>query len=289
MNFPHDDLQRFRESVRVTQNLERFLPRLIEKDYFCTLVLGYLAAEAPRLVFKGGTCLAKVHAGFYRLSEDLDFTIPMSCSAKRSERKNEAQGLRRAMDMLAERVPFLRYDSPLTGANNSTQYNAVIGYTSLLSGDNDIIKIEVALREPLIEPAERYPARTLLIDPVSREPLMEPVPLVCISFVESFAEKIRAALTRRESAIRDFYDIDYAVRRLGLHIDNASLLAMVKQKLAVPGTPEPDVSDLRFEQLGNQVHTQLKPVLRLADFEEFDLARAIGIVRSVAAVLREKI
>lgn len=286
MNFPHDDLQRFNESVRVTQNRERFLPRLIEKDYFCTIVLGFLAVEAPRLVFKGGTCLAKVHAGFYRLSEDLDFTIPMSCSAKRSERTNEAKGLRLAMDMLINRMPFLRYDTPLTGANSSTQYNTVIGYTSLLSGDNDIIKVEVALREPLIEPADRYPARTLLVDPVSRAPLLVPVPLVCISFAESFAEKIRAALTRREAAIRDFYDIDYAVRRLGLRMDDAHLLSMVKQKLSVPGTPEPDVSDSRLEQLSNQVQTQLKPVLRPIDLEEFDPARAVDLVRSAAAAVR---
>ena len=30
------------------------------------------------LVFKGGTCLTKVHAELYRLSEDLDYTYPSS-------------------------------------------------------------------------------------------------------------------------------------------------------------------------------------------------------------------
>ena len=30
------------------------------------------------LVFKGGTCLSKVHADFYRLSEDLDLIIPVN-------------------------------------------------------------------------------------------------------------------------------------------------------------------------------------------------------------------
>jgi predicted nucleotidyltransferase component of viral defense system len=287
MKFPHDDLLRFRESVRVTQNREQFIPRLIEKDYFCTLLLEFFSAEEPQLVFKGGTCLAKVHAGFYRLSEDLDFAIPVSCSAGRSQRKNAVKGLKQAMDILVSRMPFLRFITPLTGANNSTQYNAVIGYTSLLSGDNDIIKVEVALREPLIEPADKHPARTLLIDPVSREPLMAPVSLACISFTESFAEKIRAALTRREAAIRDFYDIDYAVRRLRLQTDDARMLALVKQKLAVPDTPEPDLSDSRLGLLTNQVQTQLRPVLRQNDFEEFDLVRAVGIVRNTVAALQK--
>jgi predicted nucleotidyltransferase component of viral defense system len=42
-----------------------FESRLIEKDYFSSVVLQYLAAAVPGLVFKGGTCLAKVHAGFH--------------------------------------------------------------------------------------------------------------------------------------------------------------------------------------------------------------------------------
>lgn len=38
---------------------------------------------------------------------------------------------------------------------------------------------------------------------------MKPVMLPCISKIEAFAEKFRAAMTRREVAIRDFYDIDH--------------------------------------------------------------------------------
>ena len=34
-----------------------------------------------------------------------------------------------------------------------------------------------------------------------------------------FAEKFRVAMTRREVAIRDFYDIDYAIRTLGIQVD----------------------------------------------------------------------
>jgi predicted nucleotidyltransferase component of viral defense system len=46
-------------------------------------LLEYFADRASTLVFKGGTCLAKVHAGFYRLSEYLDFTIPSPLDAMR--------------------------------------------------------------------------------------------------------------------------------------------------------------------------------------------------------------
>ena len=63
----------FRAAVTFTAQRTAFTPRLVEKDYLCTVLLEYLAAAGSRLVFKGGTCLSKVHAGFYRLSEDFGF------------------------------------------------------------------------------------------------------------------------------------------------------------------------------------------------------------------------
>ena len=72
----HEDQAFFREAVRFTARMRGFSPGLVEKDYFCTLLLAYLTQRVPDLVFKGGTCLSKVHTDFFRLSEDLDFTIP---------------------------------------------------------------------------------------------------------------------------------------------------------------------------------------------------------------------
>lgn len=72
----HNDTGLFREVVSYTATEMKFLPRLVEKDYFCSLLLEYFF-PLDTLVFKGGTCLAKVYTNFYRLSEDLDFTIPM--------------------------------------------------------------------------------------------------------------------------------------------------------------------------------------------------------------------
>jgi predicted nucleotidyltransferase component of viral defense system len=63
----HLDPAAFAEAVRYTAAATGFDVRLVEKDYYCTLVLEKLAV-AEGLVFKGGTCLAKVHAGFHRIS-----------------------------------------------------------------------------------------------------------------------------------------------------------------------------------------------------------------------------
>ena len=47
------------------------------------------------LVFKGGTCLSKVYADFYRLSEDLDLVVPVPIDARRSARSELAAPLER--------------------------------------------------------------------------------------------------------------------------------------------------------------------------------------------------
>ena len=46
-------------------------------------------------------------------------------------------------------------------------------------------------------------------------------------------------MSRREPAIRDFFDIDYAVRKGGLQTDNTRFIDQVGQKLAIPGN-EPE-------------------------------------------------
>ncbi len=283
MNWLHKDAEIFRDALALTRERTGFAERLIEKDYFCTALLEYLAAKANELVFKGGTCLAKVHANFYRLSEDLDFVIPMPTDAPRARKSKQAAVVKEAVAALPRQIPFFRLVEPLTGANNSTQYNAVIGYASLVGRQEETIKIEVALREPLLLDPLKDLAQTILLDPVSRKPLLKPLEVRCIAKMEAFAEKFRAALSRREVAVRDFFDLDYAVRRLGLQSENSELIDLVRRKLSVPGNEPVDVSANRLAALRQQVGPQLQPVLRAEDFAEFDLERAFQTVATMAA------
>lgn len=210
----HEDAARFLEAINATAATTGFAPRLIEKDYFCTLLLQYLAPVDGALVFKGGTCLAKVHAGFHRLSEDLDFVIPTPVSASRAERSRRARILKGLLAEFDGKLPGVRLSRALEGANNSAQYTAVLRYRSLLRDVEDTIEFEVGLREPLLTPAVQGEAKTLLLDPVSGSGLVPAFYVPCLSREETMAEKLRAALCRREAAIRDFYDIDHAVHRL---------------------------------------------------------------------------
>lgn len=279
----HEDAGLFREAMSFTAAETTFVPRLIEKDYFCTVLLAYLAAADPALVFKGGTSLAKIHADFYRLSEDLDFVIPMPTDAPRAKRSARAAGLKKAVQSLEKAIPVFRVVQSVTGANSSTQYLASAGYTSQLSGQEETIKIEVGLREPLLTPVIDGPARTMLLDPISGQTMVKPIAVRCISRMEAFSEKFRAALSRREAAIRDFYDIDYGIRTLGVQPQDAKLVGLVKKKLAVPGNDPVDVSEARLRALRQQLESQLRPVLRAADFAGFDLERAFKAVAEMAA------
>ena len=83
----HGDEGRFRDALTRTASDTGFSARLIEKDYYCSVLLKDLAVlYGQGLVFKGGTCLSKVHADFFRLSEDLDFSISVKPDAGRGKR-----------------------------------------------------------------------------------------------------------------------------------------------------------------------------------------------------------
>ena len=115
-------------AIEFTARKTGFGLRLVEKDYFCSVALEYLSATCPALIFKGGTCLSKIHSGFHRLSEDLDFAISTATDSKRGTRSRSAAPLKAAIEALPEMLPGFRIIEPLAGANASTQYNATAGY-----------------------------------------------------------------------------------------------------------------------------------------------------------------
>jgi len=102
----HQDTVLFREAIRYTAAITGFGARLIEKDYYCSLILFALAANTDiPLVFKGGTCLAKVHAGFYRMSEDIDYLIPVEFGSKRVTRRELITSAKHAFELLHSDYP----------------------------------------------------------------------------------------------------------------------------------------------------------------------------------------
>ena len=281
----HADPDLLVQAIEFTARETGFNPRLVEKDYFCSVVLEHLAASDGALIFKGGTCLAKIHGSFYRLSEDLDFSISTPTGASRVERSMRAASLKAVIGDVPKRIPALRIVEPLRGANQSAQYLAVVAYESMLDAHVETIGVEVGLREPTLTTPYRGPCKTMLLSPASGQPLVDTFPVRCLSYREAMAEKLRAALTRRDVAIRDYFDVDHAVRLGGFVVGDRALVDLLRRKLRVPGTAPVDVSPRRVEQLRSQLEPELRPVLREQDFAQFRLERAVETVHTIARQL----
>jgi predicted nucleotidyltransferase component of viral defense system len=196
----HQDTVLFAEAVTYTAATTGFAARLIEKDYFASVLLHHLCRECIDLVFKGGTCLSKVHWNFSRLSEDLDFCIPVANGATRGERRAAAAAAKHAVSGMPDALRVFRIEEPLHGFNVSTQYVSVLSYPSQIAQEVERVKVEIGVREPLLLGAALPEARTLLLNPVSGQAMVPAFAVRAIAETEACAEKARAALTRREPA-----------------------------------------------------------------------------------------
>jgi hypothetical protein len=185
---------------------------------------------------------------------------------------------------LGNSIPNIEVVETLTGCNNSTQYLAELRYTSTLSGQPESIKLEIGLREPILDRVGHpFPAATLLLDPLRRCPAVEPIQVQALSCREAYAEKFRAALTRREPAIRDYYDIDYGHRKSLFNVDDPVLVDFVRSKIKTIDGGIVKCNDDLLEILRRQIVPHLIPVLRESDLSDFDIDRAWRLVQHVAA------
>jgi predicted nucleotidyltransferase component of viral defense system len=286
--YPHDmEIDIFREALAYSEANTGFTETLIEKDYFCSLVLQYFFDNDASLVFKGGTCLSKVYTDFYRLSEDLDFVIPVAAETSRGHRRNKIEPVKLMFEKLPEVVPGITISQGLTGHNESRQYIGHFEYPSSLMDKKENIKIEIGLREPLLNPMESRTAHTIAVNPFSDRPLLPSFFVHAMAMKEAFSEKFRAAMTRKEPAIRDFFDLLYAVREMGLTVQEHDFVSMVRKKIAIPDNFPIDISPERKRELDRQLKGQLEPVLRPFDFNGFNLDEAFKLVCTMAKAVFE--
>jgi predicted nucleotidyltransferase component of viral defense system len=249
-------------AVNHTAQTTGFSGRLIEKDYYCSLFLKHLADNAflrEHLVFKGGTLLAKGFLGFFRLSEDLDFAVSNEFCNSRSERRRVAEVLRDSVKQLISNIG-IKEISPLRGFNESRQYNGIYGYTSV-TGVTDTIKFEVGFRGDIMLPLVDTSLKTALVDPFSKRTALEPFVQKTLSREECFAEKARAALTRKTPAIRDLFDIGQ-IAKSGFSYSAEDFLDLVNRKISADSDATIDVTNSKKIFLNERVEQELIPVLR---------------------------
>jgi len=281
--YPHEaDPDIFRESLSYSEGVTGFTANLIEKDYYCSLILHHIFDRETPLVFKGGTCLSKVYTDFYRLSEDLDLVIPVAVDTPRNQRRSEMDPIKGIFDELPAAIPGIAVSQAFRGHNESRQYIGYLEYSSNVMDKQERIKIEIGIREPLLLPPVAGETRTIVVNPFSGRLLLPIFTVQAMDMKEAYAEKVRAALTRREPAIRDLFDLFYAVRKIKLGLDDHDFLIMVKQKLDVLGNTPVDISLEYKEELDRQLEGQLRPVLRAVDFDSFNMDEAFELIGRIA-------
>jgi len=119
----HKDKTRFREVVDQMATRAGFFAPLMEKDYYLTLILSQIHELSSDLIFKGGTCLNKIYYSYYRLSEDLDFSLRLpEKAATRNSRSKAMQSIKNAMAVFAGHWGFKLADLEQAGRNESRQY-----------------------------------------------------------------------------------------------------------------------------------------------------------------------
>jgi predicted nucleotidyltransferase component of viral defense system len=271
--------QEFQAALYYTAAETGFSPRLIEKDYWCSLILRELFIDkTTELVFKGGTLLSKAFTGFDRLSEDLDFTISTHSETRRTKRSFRAELIESKLSDIAIRLD-LKWSEIWCGHNNSSQYRGRLSYPAII-GLRENILIEVSQREPLLEQPIATPLNTLILNPLFREPAIKSVLAMTLSIREAYAEKARAALTREDPAIRDLYDLLQGYRNNFILIDDTHWIDMVYQKCSGLDLTKA-CSKFRYYKFILEIETNLLPVLRNGAASQFDINQAWRIVKDI--------
>src|SRR3989338_2397175 len=212
----------------------RFRPAIVEKDYYLTVILNQIETRlSERIVFKGGTLLNKIHLNYHRLSEDLDFTWHGKVGT-RSERSRAIMPIREKMPEFLKPLGLTSEKPEGDGFNNSTQYLFKLKYPSVFMEREESVKLEIALRQPPLDKPVHNVIRHFYQDPFTGEDLFPAGKILSLSLNEAVAEKLKAAMTRRDAAVRDYYDLWY-IAESGFDFHQSSFIKLFKSKLSGEG------------------------------------------------------
>ncbi len=247
----------------------------IEKDYYLTLILNSVESHlSQNLVFKGGTLLNKIHLNYHRLSEDIDFTYFRPDGLEtRSKRSRAITPIREKMPALLKLLELKSEKPEGEGANNSTQYVFNISYQSFITGKDENIKLEISLRQTPIENPVHNVITHFYKDPFTGKDLIPKNKILTLTYNEAVAEKLKAAITRKEVVIRDYYDL-WFILEAKFDFKDKHFLSIFKKKLEeekyrVNYSNNFGLDQKNIELLHKQIETELMPVIRVG--ESFDL------------------
>lgn len=279
----HENKEEFIKALGRASKKKGFLLPLIEKDYYLTLIISRIHELSENLVFKGGTCLNKIYYSYYRLSENIDFSMMLpQYEATRGQRRRCIQPVKDKIDKFIKQFDMKLDDAGGPGHNESRQYIYYFVYQSALRELETRIKLEIGLRFNPIDKVEKYPVQHVFSHPFTGDPLFDGGRVSCLSLNELIAEKLRAGALRKIIAPRDFYDIDFILRNK-FDLINDKVIMLFKRKLQ-EDEADTDLdkykkdlgrSEEEIKDMDSRIEKELFDVLTPDERKNFDLSTAL--------------
>ncbi len=201
------------ELILVTRQKINLSESAIEKDYYVTQVIHALSDTEDdyfRLVFAGGTCLAKAHKIVKRMSEDVDFKIQIK---KTEDKFSKTQFLKKLKEFRALITSKLAISGLTIGepvVRNEGQYSKIeINYPPIFPVSARLrphILLEFTVSDVRLS-IENLEIKTLIEDTLENIVIFKQPKTQCVSINETAIEKW-VGLTRRIMAIKRGYHHD---------------------------------------------------------------------------------
>jgi len=217
---------------------------LIEKDLILHRLLVELGEEErfnENYAFKGGTCLTKCYLGYYRFSEDLDFTYlnqnEFSCKTSTQIRKvlsSKIDDLCNLFENISKKIGLdfklgkkdLKYVQ-FGGSDRFVTFK--LWYIPEMGQEKSFVKIQINFSENIFYPINKVPANNILfkkyknvelkfILPEESDWLLKIPNLKCYNLKEIILEKVRAILTRKGVKGRDFLDVFLILNKSNINL-----------------------------------------------------------------------
>src|SRR3989344_117109 len=212
---------------------------LIEKDFLLQELLLELQKEKyfrENFVFKGGTCLIKCYLGYFRFSEDLDFSfIKQNLFKNKSEnqiRKLLSKEINIFLNIIEEISKKIYLD--FKGSKGNRKYIELGGnnkfltlklwYKSQILNEEQFIKIQINFVDLFKYKFKRKKANSIskninieetkFLFPEYVDVATKEINIVCYDLKEILLEKFSALLTRKGVKARDFIDIYFILKYL---------------------------------------------------------------------------
>lgn len=231
------------ELILLTQRHVDLGDTVIEKDYYVTQVIHALSGienDFFRLVFAGGTCLAKGHRIVNRMSEDVDFKIQVKPTHENFSKSRLLKELKEFRSYIQAKLTFSNMTTGESRVRNEGQYSRIeIEYPSLFQSKTDLrpyVLLEFTVSEVRLS-IENLLIKTLIEDTLENVVIFSGSETPCVTVEETAIEKW-VGLTRRIMAIergyhhddrtliRHVYDLN-AIKQMGKITDNFFDLARI--------------------------------------------------------------